>query len=1677
MRFQQFLATRSRVVAGSAAILGLLLSGVAPAHAAGAPSAVAATTSSSPTLGTVALSSGTTVTVTMTASQAVVSGGSAVTMTNPGTGGSVSTPWSILNNGCLNKTLASGASCAFTVRFSSTLKGTYTMRATFSYTVSSAPASTYVDFSATAATTPGGVTGVSTTVLSSSTANVTWNAPADTGGSPITGYRVNVTDNSTTIATDYSVAGTTTSYQLTDLVLGRSYSIRVLASNVIGESIVNNGATQLSFNLPQPSAPTGLVSSNVRSTSVTLSWNAVTGFVDGYRIQASVTGYTGQYDDIATTTNTSITLTDLDPETGYFFKVFAYNASTVTAGASSIVAVRTLNALPSAPTNVAVTDTTLTTMTVTWTAPQEDVTGYVVETSEDGVNWDEAGSPSGTETSYTITGLDPDSYLFVHVYAFNDNGDGLPSFPVFASTLSGLPNPVTGLAAWPLGETSVHLEWQEPAPALVNLTGYVVQSRVVPADDPTAATDWEDVAELPLGTSSYDVTGLEPCISQADSDPCPQTEYRVLSLTQYGASTQAETAFADPIFFLPGAAMDLQASVLAPGTVALTWNPAGDGSSPVSGYTVYYSTSPDDLECSPAEQGGCEISADSFDTTDATAIIGDLEPGVTYYFVVVTKMGSAAFGEIPGPATASVSADVPADITAVTGVSVSDIGYDGFTVSWDPMPSAWGPTTYAVQVSADGETWIDAGSTGETSLQVTGLTSGVAYSVQVIATDGVLTADPSDPVDAATVLAAAENLEVVDVGEDSVSLHWDAPSLASAVTGYRIEARSVITDDQLSCAAIGCPSGSWTSEWSEVGSVDGDVFEFTHSGINPCTTDDLLAAVDAASTGGAEFLGCNGTIGDEALGSVAIGVEYRVVAFNDDTEADGSNIVSAATTFALPGIVDGISAEVDGYESLTLSWNAAADGSSPVSGYTVYYSSNPDDLQCSATEYGGCEIGADSVDTADTSVSIDGLDGDTVYYFVVVPHMDSPVFGDVLGRASESFDFYVPMPLEAPVDVAVENVGLHDATVTWSGTNSGYGAVTYTVELSDDAGDTWTTVGTTEGTSLDLTDLVSGANYTVRVFASDDYGVSEPSEQADFTTGLEAVPYLAAAPAGEDSVDLQWDAPNGPSIVTGYRIQTRSVMFGEAGDEVSDWETVDEVDSSATFYTVTGLQPCVQPRDYLSFDPYCPSVEYRIVAFNDDVEAEGSDPVAASPAFALPGDPTGLTATVVASGTVDLAWEPADAGTSPTSGYTVYYSTDEADLQCQSNDFGGCDISADSVDVDGTQTTIEELEPGTTYYFVVVTHMASEVFGDVTGWASDAASADVPPIIDAPSDVTVDDASISFTHAVLTWSGSDSDYGTVTYTIQISEDDGDSWTDVTDTTDTEYKLTDLSDGVDYLVQVIAKDRFTTSEPSEPAAFQTKSRDLPDLPSIDDWSLDGSDGTVTFSIAGTSRASHLRYEARAVEDLPGGKDYGYQPCDLDGLTCELTGLAPGTPYRIIMRGFADAGHVQTAWSRFTVPDLELSIDAGPNILRNTDVTIEVQQLRPGVNAIISYAGSRQSVAGDEDGYATATFTTRGTGKKVALVKQGKRKASTDTWVVTFSEPRKIKANKSATLKVAGVKPGTEVTFVNSLGDDVVVSASASGKAAFAFTLPTVDDSLDYAVLLDGEEFFSGSLSPN
>jgi len=89
--------------------------------------------------------------------------------------------------------------------------------------------------------TPVGLPGAPTAVLAtrgSTLANLTWSAPASDGGSPITGYQVQVRTGTTVVRTDV-LTGTATSAIITGLTNGTAYNFRVLAVNAQGVGAVS----------------------------------------------------------------------------------------------------------------------------------------------------------------------------------------------------------------------------------------------------------------------------------------------------------------------------------------------------------------------------------------------------------------------------------------------------------------------------------------------------------------------------------------------------------------------------------------------------------------------------------------------------------------------------------------------------------------------------------------------------------------------------------------------------------------------------------------------------------------------------------------------------------------------------------------------------------------------------------------------------------------------------------------------------------------------------------------------------------------------------------------------------------------------------------------------------------------------------------------------------------------------------------------------------------------------------------------------------------------------------------------------------------------------------------------------------------------------------------------------
>jgi Fibronectin type III domain/Excalibur calcium-binding domain len=110
---------------------------------------------------------------------------------------------------------------------------------------------------------------------------VSWEAPAETGGSDVTGYRI------LKPGTDVTVKANVRSYTVTKLTAGKTYTIKVQAENAVGYGSAAAVALKTKP-LTKPSAPRSLKASKTTRTSGKVSWRAPADNggtkITGYRI-------------------------------------------------------------------------------------------------------------------------------------------------------------------------------------------------------------------------------------------------------------------------------------------------------------------------------------------------------------------------------------------------------------------------------------------------------------------------------------------------------------------------------------------------------------------------------------------------------------------------------------------------------------------------------------------------------------------------------------------------------------------------------------------------------------------------------------------------------------------------------------------------------------------------------------------------------------------------------------------------------------------------------------------------------------------------------------------------------------------------------------------------------------------------------------------------------------------------------------------------------------------------------------------------------------------------------------------------------------------------------------------------------------------------------------------------
>jgi hypothetical protein len=267
-------------------------------------------------------------------------------------------------------------------------------------------------------------------------ATVSWSAPTDDGGSPISGYRVTPYVGFTP-QPPQTFASPSTTQVVTGLTNGVTYRFRVQALNSVGPgafSTASNPVTPASV----PGAPS-IGTAVAGNGQATVSWTPPTSngglSITGYVVTPYI-GAVAQPPAAAPASATSVVVTGLVNGTTYTFRVAATNALGTSAESSASNAVTPHPTAPGAPTIGGATAGNGV-ATVTWTAPVNDggspIIGYIV-TPYIGFVSQGPRYFTSTATEQTVTGLTNGTRYRFRVRAWSAIG---------VSGFSTVTNPVT----------------------------------------------------------------------------------------------------------------------------------------------------------------------------------------------------------------------------------------------------------------------------------------------------------------------------------------------------------------------------------------------------------------------------------------------------------------------------------------------------------------------------------------------------------------------------------------------------------------------------------------------------------------------------------------------------------------------------------------------------------------------------------------------------------------------------------------------------------------------------------------------------------------------------------------------------------------------------------------------------------------------------------------------------------------------------------------------------------------------------------------------------------------------------------------------------------------------------------------------------------------------------------
>ncbi|WP_240421799.1 fibronectin type III domain-containing protein [Paenibacillus periandrae] len=484
--------------------------------------------------------------------------------------------------------------------------------------------------------------------------------------------------------------------------------------------------------------PTNLTTMNIDNTSLLLSWKAALnkGNVSNYNIYngASLIGSVGD-------STTTYIVTGLNTNTNYSFTVEAKdttgNISVVSNAVSAIIDTQA----PTVPTNIAVSGTTGSTVTLTWTASTDNVSvsGYDI------YNGDRlTGSVNGSVTTYTITGL---------------TGNMSYSFTVKAKDAAGNISAASDAI-------SVYVDNQPPSvPTNLSLISYTPNSVIMTwwgSIDNVGVTGYDVLVNGQVYVTNYGATNFTVSGLNANTTYSITVKARDAA-GNVSAASNALSVYIDTL--APSTPTNLSLLSYTPNSVSVAWAGSTDNVG-VTGYDVF-------------------VNGQAIVTNHGTTryTVNGLNANTTYSITVKARDAAGNVSAASNVFSAYIDTQAPSVPTNLTLLSYTP---NSATIAWTGSTDNVGVLGYDVRVNGQ----FFAVNHVATSYTVNGLNANTTLSITVRARDmaGNVSADSN----ALSVYIDTQapsiptNLMIASRTVNSASITWAASTDNVGVTGYDV---------------------------------------------------------------------------------------------------------------------------------------------------------------------------------------------------------------------------------------------------------------------------------------------------------------------------------------------------------------------------------------------------------------------------------------------------------------------------------------------------------------------------------------------------------------------------------------------------------------------------------------------------------------------------------------------------------------------------------------------------------------------------------------------------------------------------------------------------------------------------------------------------------------------------